>query len=73
MSNQSYIRSSAQGLYPVEQASYVAIYPNGRECSVTADDAVRYAAKWAEDGVVVVTRMTEVLVPIVGRLVHVLP
>jgi hypothetical protein len=66
-------RSAAVGSYPVERLSYFAVYPGGRRCEVTAADARAYGAKWAEDGVEVVTECREVLLPIVGRLVHINP
>ncbi len=57
-----------RGWVAVGVVTYLAVYPDGRRCSVTFEDAHRYHEQWTREGVKVVTRLERCAYPLVGEL-----
>jgi hypothetical protein len=50
------------------EVKYYAVYPGGRRCSVTLEDAKKYGAAWREEGIYFETDVEEKVMPRLGTL-----
>jgi hypothetical protein len=50
---------------------YFAVYPGGRRCEVTLQDALTFGKKWeGEDDVRLITKLVSSPAPVLGTLEH---
>lgn len=54
--------------YPLRYATYWAVYPDGRRCSVTLEDAKAFGGAWEKEGVRVVTVRRDWAIEIIGQI-----